>query len=298
MPQILTIVLLPDDYFCRQNLHNMNRTLFILLLTATTLAANAQTLLPWKLNLPAGQTYNVTNTLQNNIEQQVMGQQMNVTSNVVAQMAFSVKSAGAEGFRVEQTNTGMKMETAGMGQSTTFDSNNPNDMAGPIGMQLKGMIGATMEAIIAPNGAISILKGIEMPEGFSFGAGMGDSAALAAYFVNPPANPLRPGDTWTENSDTDGMNTQATYTYRKSKKGRAYLDYEMKMAIVRTITNSGMEIDTNIQTEGKGSLVLELATGLVLERRYEGTLSGVSKAMGMEIPQKGAQKTETILVKK
>ncbi len=276
----------------------MKRTLFLLLLTATSLAATAQTLQPWKLKLQAGQTYDVTDTQQSIIDQQVMGQQMNIATNVVAQKVFSIQSAAAEGFRVEQTISGMQMDTKGMGQSTTFDSNNPDDMAGPIGTQLKDLIGATMEAMIAPDGAINILKSIQMPEGFSFGAGMDDSAALAIYFVNPQEKPLRPGDTWTETLEQEGMYTQVTYTYRKSRKGQAFLDYDMAVKINRTMTSSGMEIEANIQTEGKGNLVLELTTGLVLERRYEGSLSGISKAMGMEIPQKGTQKTSTILTKR
>jgi hypothetical protein len=276
----------------------MKRTLFLLLLTATSLAATAQTLQPWKLKLQAGQTYDVTDTQESNIDQQVMGQQMNISSDVVAQKVFSIQSAAAEGFRVEQTNTAMKMNSKAMGQTTTFDSSNSDDMAGPIGTQLKSVIGATMEAMIAPDGTINILKAIEMPEGFNFGPGLDNAAALAVYFVTPPAKPIQPGDTWTETLEQEGMHTQVTYTYRTSEKGQALLDYDMAVKINRTMTNNGMEIEANIQTEGKGNLVLELATGLVLERRYEGSLSGISKAMGMEIPQKGTQKTSTILTKR
>jgi hypothetical protein len=276
----------------------MKCTILILLLTATTLAATAQTLQPWKLNLQAGQTYDVTDTQESNIDQQVMGQQMNMATNVVAQRVFSVQSAGAEGFRVKQTNTGMKMTAKGMGQTTTFDSDKPDDMDGPVGTQLKSVIGATMEAMIAPDGTISILKGIEIPEGFNFGAGIDNSAALAVYFVRPPAKPIQPGDTWTETLEQEGIHTQVAYTYRKSENGQALLDYEMTVKITRTMTSNGVEIEADMLTEGKGDLVLELSTGLVLERRYEGALSGVSKAMGMEIPQKGAQKTATILTKR
>ena len=276
----------------------MKRTILLLLLTATTLAATAQTLQPWNLNLPAGQAYNVTNTVESSIDQQVMGQKMSIANTAVTQMVFAVRSAGPDGFQVEQTTSGIKLDTKVMGQTTSFDSSNPGDMEGPVGAQLKDMIGSSIEALIAPNGTISSWKGIEMPEGFSMGAGMNDSASLATYFVNPPAKPIQPGDTWTETAEQESMNTQITYTYRKSEKGQAHLDYEMTSAVAQTITNNGMEVNSNIQTKGTGTLVLELATGLVLERRYEGTLSGTSKAMGMEIPQEGALKTVTILTKK
>ncbi len=240
----------------------------------------------------------MTNTYESSIDQQVMDQQMNIASTTVTQMVLSVRSAGPEGFRVEQTNSGINLDTKVMGQTTTFDSNNPDDMNEPLGAKLKDMIGSTMEALIAPNGTISILKGITMPEGLNLGASISDSASLAAYFMKPPDKPIHPGDTWTETAEQGSMSTQVTYTYRKSKNGQAHLDYEMTATVVQTITSNGMEVQSNMQTNGKGDLVLELATGLVLERRYEGTLSGTSKAMGMEIPQKGAQKTVTILSKR
>ncbi|HMO31788.1 MAG TPA: DUF6263 family protein [Lacibacter sp.] len=276
----------------------MKRTFFTLLLPLVTTLAFAQTLQPWKLNFPAGQAYNVTNTIESKLDQQVMGQQMNITNSTVTQAALSFRPAGAEGFRVEQSTTTLKLDMQMMGQSTTFDSNNPDDMNGPIGERLRDMIGTTLEAVISTDGKITVIKGTTMPEGFSMGTGTNDSTMLAGYFVKSPGKPVQPGGSWSESAETGGTKMQVTYTYRKTENGQAHLDYEMTNSVVETMTTNGMEIQTNIQTKGKGTLLLELATGLVLERRYEGTLTGKSEVMGMEIPQEGIQKMTNILTKK
>lgn len=276
----------------------MKPTIFFLLLTAITSAATSQALKPWKLNFPVGQAYSVTNTMENSLNQQVMGQNMNMTSSAVSQSEFSVRSADSEGFRVEQTFYHLKTDMQVMGQKMSIDSDNTDDLNGPVGEPLKNLIGSTMEALIYPNGQSRILKGIVMPEGFSMGTGINDPSQVSTFYVVPPSKAIRKNGTWTENTELEGVKIQVTYQYKKSANGKAHLNYEMTAEIVQTATANNIEIQTNMITTGKGSIVLELASGLVLERSYEGSLSGKSKAMGMEIPQKGTQKVIMIMAQK
>lgn len=276
----------------------MKRTLLSLWLSAATLAAAAQTLQPWKINLPVGQAYFVSNTVGSKISQQMMGQQMDISNTATTEMVLTIQSADAEGFRVEQTISRMKIDMAAMGMSRSFDSSNPQDMDGPMADAFKAMLNSSMEGLVAPNGKVTILKKFEMPEGFDMGADFDGAAPLASYFVTPPSKPVRRKGSWTENIEQGSAKTQITYTFLGAAKGQARLGYEMTSDIDQTVTLDGVEAQSKLQVKGKGSLVLELATGLVLERRYEGTVSGISETMGMQIPQEITQKMVTLLAKK
>ncbi len=65
-----------------------------------------------------------------------------------------------------------------------------------------------------------------------------------------------------------------------------------------SISYNGIEAKYKFQAKGKGSLALELATGLILEHRYELTLSGVSEVVGTQVPEVGTGKIVILATKK
>ena len=124
-----------------------------------------------------------------------------------------------------------------------------------------------------------------------------DSASIAGYFLAPPAKDLRPGDTWIDSVVITGNRMQTIYTYVKSEKGIAYFSFELKTTTEGTTTTNGMEVKSKINSDGKGTLQVEIKSGLVLERTTEMKLSGTSEIMGMEIPMSGETKTKVTIVK-
>lgn len=277
---------------------------FLLFVSITCMAhlLQAQNLQPWKLQLGAGTTYTITSDMQTNLTQNMMGQEMKIGSGITTTAQLQVVAVAATGFNVAQTTNRMqmlmKMNTPMGEQDMTFDSDKKEDREGEIGQRLGTLIGATMEAFIAPDAKVTITKPLELDEALNIpgmGTGANDSLALRSIFLLPPPKALQVGDSWKESSNTESMKSDITYRYLRSEGGIAHFQYEQSVTTNQTISTNGMEVQTSQTVTGTGTVQVELASGLVLQRNFEGKLSGKSEVMGMEIPQEGTQKiTQTL----
>ena len=191
----------------------------------------------------------------------------------------------------------MNMEM--MGQTVAYDSDKKEDETSAMGERMKPLLGATMEAVIGFDGLVTITKALDLGDlpTSSLGAAGSDSAMLVNYFLKPPATAIAPGQSWTEEVQSGENFTKQTYTYVKTESGLASFSYILENKTVQTVTNNGMEVLTKMTTKGSGLLKVELATGLVLERSFDGKLNGTSEVMGMEIAQEGIQQITTTLTR-
>jgi len=257
----------------------------------------AQTLQPWKIQLPKGETYSIKLSLKSRIDQQVMGQDMKVVNDVTTVTHFRVVSVTEKGHVVEQSTKGMKMDMEMMGQTVAYDSENKEDETTAIGERMKPLLGATMEAVIGFDGSVTVTRPLDLgdlPSG-SMGPAGNDSAMIRNYFLKPPTIALTSGQSWSE-VEVNGDNRSSTkFTYLKSEGGFAWFSFESEINTVQTLTNSGMEVLTTMQTKGTGQLKVELSTGIVVERTFDGKLNGKSEVMAMEIPQQGTQQMTTVI---
>lgn len=115
---------------------------------------------------------------------------MDLSSTIVMELVFTVQSAGAGGFWVEQTISHSKGYVAIMGISKSYDFNTWH-MDSPIAERFKAMLSSSMEGIVAPNGRVTVLKNFEMPRDFSAGpARIDHTTPLSFCFVAPPPKPI------------------------------------------------------------------------------------------------------------
>ena len=255
---------------------------------------SAQKLKPWKIKLETGQNLKVINISANNISQQMMGQeiQINISTNLTD--SIYVKSEVGGSFNITKITTHMKMDMDAMGQQKNFDSDKKEDMEGEMGDKLKDKIGVAVEATVTEKGTVKITSAVKEAETDAMGGLMSlnnDSASIAGYFLTPHTKQVKPGETWVDSIVTVENRMETIYTFLKKEKGIAYLSFEQKGSTEGTTTANGMEVKSNIKTNGKGTLMVELSTGLVLQRKTEMKLSGTSEIMGMEIPMTGETKT-------
>jgi hypothetical protein len=276
-----------------------NTMLAVLLLLSAVDFAAAQSLTPWKLQLPKDATYKVNVLFKSQLDQQVMGQDMKIVSDVTTVTHFRVTGVTEKGYTVEQSTKGLKMNMEMMGQSVAYDSDKKEDETSAMGERMKPLLGSTMEAVIGFDGLVTVTKALDLGDlpTTSLGAAGSDSAMLVNYFLKPPATTIAPGQSWTEEVQSGENFTKQTYTYEKTESGLASFSYILENKTVQTVTNNGMEVITKMTTKGSGLLKVELATGLVLERSFDGKLNGTSEVMGIEIAQEGIQQITTTLTR-
>ncbi len=263
-------------------------------------AAIAQNLKPWKVKLEAGQKMKVSNTSTNNLSQDMMGQKFQI--NIAADISDSIYviTWSTDSFTITKTTTHIKMDMDIMGQQKNFDSDKKEDMEGELGEKLKDKIGVVIHATINGNGNVKITSEAEEKQVDAMSAMMplnNDSALIAGYFLMAPTKKIKAGETWKDSVITPESSIETVYSFIKTENSIAFISFEMKGSSVGTSSTNGMEVKTKTNTEGKGTLKVELSTGLVLERYTETKLTGTSEVMGMEIPMNGETKT-TILITK
>jgi len=272
---------------------------FILSITLTVAATllQAQDLQPWKINLPAGVRLQVQTKSNASITQEAMGQNMEMQNLTELTEKIQLKANANQTVGLEKQITAMRMEMRMMGQEMKFDSNNPDDFNSLIGMQIKPMLERTVTASIDPAGNIIVSSSPIDDANISaalgmFGNGVPDSLALAGLFMKSPAQTIKPGASWTEIYHADGMKQETKYTYLETKDQLASIAFEINSTIEKTAEMQGTTLTTNTKTQSKGTLKLELGTGMVVSRMLEQTVEGTNNVMGMEIPLKGGGKTE------
>ncbi|MBM3440412.1 MAG: hypothetical protein FJX94_06080 [Bacteroidetes bacterium] len=272
---------------------------FLLSITLSIAATllQAQDLQPWKINLPAGVRLQVQTKSNASITQEMMGQNMEMQSLTEVTERIQLKANANNTVGLEKQITAMRMEMSMMGQEMKFDSNNPDDFNSPVGMQMKPMLERTVTASIDAAGNIIVSSSSVDEPNISaalgmFGDGVPDSLALAGLFMKPTTQSIKPGASWTETYHADGMKQETKYTYLETKDQLASIAFEINSTIEKTTEMQGTTLTTNTKTQSKGTLKLELGTGMVVSRTLEQTVEGTNNVMGMEIPLKGGGKTE------
>lgn len=272
---------------------------FLLLFSVFSLIG--QNLKPWKIKLEPGVKMKITTSTSNSISQQMMGQdlQMNMASELTD--SFFVKAKTDDGFVAGKITKRIKMNMDIMGQQKEMDSDKKEDMETEGGSAIKDRIGVLAEAILNADGQIKMISKVEdesnKPPMSAFMSLNGDSAVIAGCFLKSPQKTLKPGDTWSETTGDSTFKEETVYTFIKIENGSALLSIESKRTITGTQEMNAVEVKSNMLITSKGTLKVELATGLVIERLTDNVFSGTNEAMGMEIPLTGTGTSKVIVEK-
>lgn len=255
------------------------------------LGTTAQDLQPWKIRFPQNGALHTTITGNNQVIQQAMGSNMETTQKTSLKEKINC-SAQSGKVLLEKSTIELDMEMNMMGQTLKFNSSDSADLNGPIGNELKPLLTRVVKATIDNEGKIEVLTppvtNANLAAMMNFtGNDNADSAGIASLFLLPPSATLPPGGTWQEKVEGNGLQQVTTYTYRLTKDGVAYIDFVMTTEVDKTTQVNGMDIQSQTQTTAKGTLQVELSTGIVLYREINSETKGKNIAMGMELPLEG-----------
>lgn len=268
----------------------MRKTFLLLLAGAFFTNIQAQ-----ELKLAKGQKFQTTTITKTAMNQQMMGQSIEMNTDITAIDEIEVAGVNEKNITLNKTAKQLKSSFSGMGQSMDFDSNKPEDMNGPVGSQMKGIINTPLSFVLTLSGTIA--EAPKMP-----GNGMmnmaGDVAKGEAMpgFIALPAN-MKAGDNFSVIGADGDNKTTANYTV-VSVNGK---EVELKMNIsankTNTVNQMGMDMLMTLKMTTTGSATVDVATGLILSATTEMTTDGTISVMGQSVPMT-VKTTNTITGKK
>lgn len=277
-------------------------TLLLAVILTAAVSVRAQQLM--ELNLEPGTTYYTRMTIDQVINQEMMGQKMDVSMSMQMVQENHVKARTTDGWlAIETKTTRVRMKSEAMGQAMEYNSDQPGEAP----MQfapLKGMIGSAISMEMSPKGEIRNFEGLEemseqmfadtqLPE--SMVEDLKKVSGPETYIANLqmvnsiyPDGPVTDGYTWQETFQLDGampMEMIRDITFVGMKEDKAHFTETGSMATTGDGMNmelAGIKMNMQITGTQKASYQLDPETGLIL-------LSVVEQQMNGRITMDGPQ---------
>jgi hypothetical protein len=269
-----------------------------LLLVATVISfsivSNAQ-IATGKLLLNKGQKMQINNTVKSVTSMELMGQSMEMTSDAAMTNQVEVKDKTNEAYTV--TNTLIKLATSGsaMGQDYSFDSDKKEDLETEMGKVLKNQINVTKEMEFNTTGKLGTVKKteglapaekgnpmIDMMKNMS-GGGNDESGGTSDIFMVLPAG-KNVGDSWSDSTIGEGVKILRNYVLKSIKGNEATLTLTGTQSTNKKMEQQGMEVLVALESKLSGELVIDTATGIVIQKSFVMDGTGSADAMGQAIP--------------
>ena len=260
-------------------------------------AAHAQNKNPLKLK--EGQKFTIESHVNTHSTTEVQGQSMENTADISATYSIVVNSVG-DSIKLTNTITGMKMLMSQMGQEMNFDSEKKEDLDGPLGASVKGLLNNPQKVTVSKTGEVAdnangdslaatnmITKQLGGFEASGFGASMA--------FMALPAK-LKTGDTWTTKAGSDGNLTETTYTVKSISGDLATLSGSGTNSSEIKMEQMGMEMTIHGKGTSTGELLVNITTGVIQSNTTTQDITGTVDAMGQSFPTK-TKMTSTTTVK-
>ena len=282
---------------------------FSLLLPAIcffTIHASAQTA-SGKLLLTKGQKIQIDNNVKSVINQEMMGQTMEITidANMIHQV--EVKDKKSNTYLVSSTLTKLTTNGSAMGQEMKFDSDKKEDLDSETGKALKDQLNVTKEVELnesakvinavkkepkAPSASPQLM---DMVNNITGGDGDESNGANAAFEVVPAGK--KAGDTWSDSVIIEGIKTYRNYTIKQITGNIATVLLSGSQVTKKKMEQQGMEITVNMEAKLSGEGMVDINTGLLQQRTMVMEGTGSAEVMGQSIPVT-TKVTTTTTVKK
>jgi hypothetical protein len=269
-----------------------------------------------KFNMAPGDKFSYGTALELNINENLMGQDVKVYTQLGMYYEFGVMGDSAGWKKMSASFQRVVMHVNANGQAINVDtdssSNNlPGDAAG-MGKIFAALKGEKFFFTLNENGEIGKISGIKsFTRHVAQAAGL-DSATtstmvakafneesfrqnLQQTFSFYPGKPVKPGDSWntTTNTVNNGipMKTENTYTLQSVNNNIATIKQSSKVTTPEGATLQGMQLDITGIIDGNSDY--DLQTGIPVEGKADMKLDMKIKAQGQEIPMKMNIKTTT-----
>ncbi len=296
----------------------MKKRLLPLLIAALLFATFAYTQKQYTLRFnPPDGGYDISFDMASSISQSVMEQAMKTNMTVYGSADYDIATDG-QNKKLHLSYKKMGATFDGMGQKMEMDSDNA-DTTNNATKVFKSLIGKKITFTLSPLGKVLQVDGLkeimeEMKKDVdqnlttaSFGISEDFfKSNIEQTFNFYPEKPIKIGDSWTANFNLKSpipLNFTAIYTLDKVEGNIGYLSVNANFD--SNINNIGNQPKTsnptpNIAINGlmKGSVQVNLETGMPLTMKMDQDLSGDTEVKGQKISIKIASKTTFICTQK
>lgn len=202
-------------------------------------------------------------------------------------------------YSVSYNMNAMKLETDGMGQNTSYDSENPNNKNSQIGEAISGLLNVDELYFVDKMTLESSKQNQNEENSTAMMGGLGISTAnsniLDQVFLKLPAN-LTKGSIWNDEKTVKGLTTKKTYKVISIENDVAILETTGTInGTTEREINGGNTINMTIDEKIVGKISVNATTGLIsnMEMDNEGT-SGIDM-MGQQMNVNSKTKSITTI---
>lgn len=252
-----------------------------------------------KLNLQSGSQYLYSIDTKMTTEQSAMGQTLKTTNNMLMESTYDVKDGENGNKAITVTYDRLSMELQNALVHMSYDSRDSNGSDSSL-KHLTKMLGKPFTMQVSPQGEVlrvdglsEIINSMDDSAKLALGGTFNDSAirSMMQQSLNIfPDKPVRPGDTWKKTYQYDmsvmGMKIDNEFKLLSVNNGTAKVEVKSKITGGGTMGGDeqmkGMQMD--LAGEQKGSMDVDVATGLISDGRLEQTVKGNISMMSMKVP--------------
>jgi hypothetical protein len=274
----------------KQNKLNMKK-IFVLFLSIISFAAFCQSP-SGKIDVKKGQKFVIESKSDGVITQDMMGQSMEMSLGSTTTVSTEIKEVKNNNYTITQTLTNVKSTFSGMGQDKSFDSDKKEDMDGEAGALYKDKFNVPKDIVITKEG-ISITTsdtskstnkqdGNPMAGMMEMMGGGQDNAAGALFLVIPAGK--KPGDTWQDSTNSDGVKMKRVYTLNSIVNKQASVTINGVLDINKTMQVQGMDLNTVMTSKINSTVLVDVISSIQKENKSTTDVSGTIDVMGQSVP--------------
>lgn len=278
---------------------NINmKQFFLAFLVFSVAGANAQKFKP-VLKLAAGEKFIVTTSTKGSVSQELMGQSLEIPLDAVITNTLDVKSSLNNSYELTSAISRIVYSLNMMGQDMNYDSDKQEDRNAPSGKVATDYLNKPVDFKVNSFGKIidgSIKKQspekpaaeTDMVSGMlNLGDDTDPSQAVNLFETDAAMNI---GDSFVvKNNSADGkIKKTATYTLAELKDGIAKFTIAGTDSVTNEMEMQGMQIVSNNYSKSTGEMLVSTATGLLVKKTLNLTVTGSADVAGMSIPISGS----------
>lgn len=283
------------------NIHIMRRKILVLLilslLSSHLVKVHAQAPIALFLKVKENDQFKVVQTLTQDINQEMMGQQISMSQSSEMKYLYDIVSTNADQVVIKATFQAVKMDMTMPQGNLSIDTQEPVAADNPL-KPMADMVDKSFLVYLTPLGKVQKVEGInalfEGTENASMIAQFFNDEAMAksfeALFKIYPERPVSKGDEWSNvvEMNMNNMLTESNnvYTFQDLTEGQAVIGVKSTVNVSTTGDDQALGMDVSYDMKGtqSGTIFLDLDTGMANDLQLQQHISGKITAQGMEVP--------------
>ncbi len=257
-----------------------------------------------KLALQPGSQYLYTMDMKMTMEQNAMGQAMKTQQDMLMESTYDVAAGSGDNRKITVTYDRIAMNMKNAMMNMSYDSKDPSKgdpklaaMGGLVGKPFSMEVSGQGE-ILKVDGLSNIINGMgdtSTPEGVAMRQQMAQTfndTAIRSMMQQSlnifPDHPVKPGETWkktyTMSMGFMNMSIENEFKLTSVSGNTAHVDVAAKIRGGGAGTPEMKNMSINLNGDQKGTMDVEVATGLVTDSKLKQNIKGDVSAMGMKMP--------------